>query len=323
MTCWPTRSCSASRSSCSSAIATYTAFLALTVLPQLDRLSAPRHVRAETCALEIFGSRAGGHEPATRRTGGHAPRLAGHHPPQLPPEDRARRAARSRWCRRSSCCGPGSAYSALCACGGQNCACGSLCCDGYTEFCCTMTGHNVCPPGTIAGGLVEGRRLAVLQRAALLHRLQRDLSLRRRRLLSRQLLQLALGLRLRQRRLQQPEGRLHPVPLRPVQPAGRARSVASRAGSSRAIPRCSRSGTAHPRSRSTTRPRTTTSLVYRRHPRRKTTWNTAWRSTWWSTRRIRRVGTRWTGGVASIRSATRWSRTAPRSGPARTSPVAS
>ena len=47
---------------------------------------------------------------------------------------------------------PGSAYAALCACGGQNCACGSLCCDGFTEFCCTMTGHNVCPPGTMAGG---------------------------------------------------------------------------------------------------------------------------------------------------------------------------
>jgi hypothetical protein len=47
---------------------------------------------------------------------------------------------------------PGSAYAALCACGGQNCACGSLCCDGFTEFCCTMTGSNVCPPGTIAGG---------------------------------------------------------------------------------------------------------------------------------------------------------------------------
>jgi hypothetical protein len=47
---------------------------------------------------------------------------------------------------------PGSAYQALCACGGLNCACGSLCCDGFTEFCCTMTGSNVCPPGTIAGG---------------------------------------------------------------------------------------------------------------------------------------------------------------------------
>jgi hypothetical protein len=47
---------------------------------------------------------------------------------------------------------PGSAYAALCSCGGQDCACGSLCCDGFTEFCCTMTGLNVCPPGTIAAG---------------------------------------------------------------------------------------------------------------------------------------------------------------------------
>lgn len=47
---------------------------------------------------------------------------------------------------------PGSAYAAVCACGGQNCPCGALCCDGFTEFCCTMTGENVCPPGTIAAG---------------------------------------------------------------------------------------------------------------------------------------------------------------------------
>ncbi|MGZ6965789.1 MAG: hypothetical protein ACXVKA_16405 [Acidimicrobiia bacterium] len=47
---------------------------------------------------------------------------------------------------------PGSAYAAICTCAGQGCTCGSLCCDGYTEFCCTMTGQNVCPPGTIAGG---------------------------------------------------------------------------------------------------------------------------------------------------------------------------
>jgi hypothetical protein len=47
---------------------------------------------------------------------------------------------------------PGTAYAALCGCGNQNCDCGALCCDGYTEFCCTMTGKNECPPGTIAGG---------------------------------------------------------------------------------------------------------------------------------------------------------------------------
>jgi hypothetical protein len=47
---------------------------------------------------------------------------------------------------------PGSAYQAVCACVGSNCACGAPCCDGYTEFCCTFTGVNDCPPGTFAGG---------------------------------------------------------------------------------------------------------------------------------------------------------------------------
>ena len=77
---------------------------------------------------------------------------------------------------------PGSAYArALQRAAAQNCACGSLCCDGYTEFCCTMTGAQRLPAGHDRRRLVEGRRLAVLQRAPLLHRLQRDLSLRRRR----------------------------------------------------------------------------------------------------------------------------------------------
>lgn len=40
---------------------------------------------------------------------------------------------------------PGSAYSAVCA---RN----ALCNDGYTEFCCTITGANRCPPGTALGG---------------------------------------------------------------------------------------------------------------------------------------------------------------------------
>ena len=47
---------------------------------------------------------------------------------------------------------PTSAYAALCNCSGSSCACGSLCCDGYTEFCCTMTGVNMCPTGTIPAG---------------------------------------------------------------------------------------------------------------------------------------------------------------------------
>lgn len=47
---------------------------------------------------------------------------------------------------------PGTAYGAICNCQGSLCDCGSLCCDGYTEFCCTLTGINGCPPGTIAAG---------------------------------------------------------------------------------------------------------------------------------------------------------------------------
>lgn len=47
---------------------------------------------------------------------------------------------------------PTSAYAAVCSCYGSSCQCGSLCCDGYTEFCCTMTGQNSCPPGTLTGG---------------------------------------------------------------------------------------------------------------------------------------------------------------------------
>ncbi|MCU0311904.1 MAG: hypothetical protein MUE36_13285 [Acidimicrobiales bacterium] len=47
---------------------------------------------------------------------------------------------------------PTDAYAAICSCQGQGCACGSLCCDGYTEFCCTLTGRNQCPPGSVLAG---------------------------------------------------------------------------------------------------------------------------------------------------------------------------
>ena len=47
---------------------------------------------------------------------------------------------------------PGTAYAAICSCRGQACGCGSSCCDGWTEFCCTITGENRCPPGTLAAG---------------------------------------------------------------------------------------------------------------------------------------------------------------------------
>ncbi len=47
---------------------------------------------------------------------------------------------------------PGTAYAAICNCYGSNCECGSMCCDGYTEFCCTIYGNNQCPAGTLLGG---------------------------------------------------------------------------------------------------------------------------------------------------------------------------
>ena len=49
---------------------------------------------------------------------------------------------------------PGSAYAFICECvPGTNCDCSQLCCDGYTQFCCTINdGINACPPGSFAGG---------------------------------------------------------------------------------------------------------------------------------------------------------------------------
>ena len=54
--------------------------------------------------------------------------------------------------RRRTRFGPGSAYAAVCSCSGSSCDCGSRCCDGYTEFCCTLNGDNRCPPGSIMAG---------------------------------------------------------------------------------------------------------------------------------------------------------------------------
>ncbi|HEX5945990.1 MAG TPA: hypothetical protein VFY82_06915 [Acidimicrobiales bacterium] len=47
---------------------------------------------------------------------------------------------------------PGSAYAAVCNCSGSRCDCGAQCCDGYTEFCCKLSGQNRCPPGSLTGG---------------------------------------------------------------------------------------------------------------------------------------------------------------------------
>lgn len=47
---------------------------------------------------------------------------------------------------------PTSAYAAICSCAGTACDCNSACCDGYTDFCCLLTGDNLCPPGTLVAG---------------------------------------------------------------------------------------------------------------------------------------------------------------------------
>ncbi len=47
---------------------------------------------------------------------------------------------------------PQTAYATVCSCSGSSCDCTALCCDGYTEFCCTLNGNNSCPPGTVAAG---------------------------------------------------------------------------------------------------------------------------------------------------------------------------
>jgi hypothetical protein len=47
---------------------------------------------------------------------------------------------------------PTTAHAAICSCSGSSCDCGSACCDGYTDFCCQLTGQNLCPPNTIVAG---------------------------------------------------------------------------------------------------------------------------------------------------------------------------
>ena len=48
---------------------------------------------------------------------------------------------------------PGTAYGQICYCGNADCDCGSTCCAGYSEFCCSVNnGYNYCPTNTIMGG---------------------------------------------------------------------------------------------------------------------------------------------------------------------------
>ena len=47
---------------------------------------------------------------------------------------------------------PRTAYAAVCSCINRSCDCNSLCCDGYTEFCCQLYGANSCPTNTVLAG---------------------------------------------------------------------------------------------------------------------------------------------------------------------------
>ena len=47
---------------------------------------------------------------------------------------------------------PIGAEAAIITCLGLRCDSRSPCCDGWTEFCCRLTGENTCPPGTVVGG---------------------------------------------------------------------------------------------------------------------------------------------------------------------------
>ena len=48
---------------------------------------------------------------------------------------------------------PGTAYGAVCTCANTSCGCGTTCCAGFSEFCCSINGgYNYCPTDTVMGG---------------------------------------------------------------------------------------------------------------------------------------------------------------------------
>ncbi len=48
---------------------------------------------------------------------------------------------------------PGTAYGLVCTCGNGSCGCGSTCCAGFSEFCCSVNGgYNYCPADTVMAG---------------------------------------------------------------------------------------------------------------------------------------------------------------------------
>ena len=47
---------------------------------------------------------------------------------------------------------PTTAEAAIVLCKGHQCNPSALCCDNYSEFCCKLTGENLCPPRTMVAG---------------------------------------------------------------------------------------------------------------------------------------------------------------------------
>ena len=48
---------------------------------------------------------------------------------------------------------PGTAYGAVCTCANTSCGCGTTCCAGFSEFCCSINdGYNYCPTDTVMAG---------------------------------------------------------------------------------------------------------------------------------------------------------------------------
>ena len=175
------------------------------------------------------------------------------HAPQLP---RARRDLRLR-ARGQPAAVPAAARDRVRVAVRPRRGCGS----GWTAFCCTVNGgQNTCPPGSIAGGLVEGRQLVVLQLGpALLHRLQRvvrHVRLRRQRPVQPGLRGVQLSLRVGN--VRRAVHVLQRVPLRAVPPGAGVRRARSCAASSRASRRGSSTRPAPPRAPPRTRPRCTT-----------------------------------------------------------------
>ena len=115
---------------------------------------------------------------------------------------------------------PTSAYAAVCSCLGKSCACGSLCCDGYTEFCCAIYGANGCPSGSLIGGWWKADGSSFCGGAGpLLHGLPQALRRRAGAAAAASAAARCNGtpVRVRQRALRPPQGRLHGVPLRQLQ----------------------------------------------------------------------------------------------------------